>query len=68
MKKQQLQELKNKSVAELQKDLNPLYEKLANLRSELVEGKVKNIKEVKQVRKSIAQILTLINQREKIKI
>jgi len=38
------------------------------LRSELVEGKVKNIKEVKQIRKSIAQILTLINQREKIKI
>jgi len=64
MKKQQFQELKNKPFAEWQKELFSLYEKLARLRSELVEGKVKNIKEIKGVKKSIAQILTLINQKK----
>jgi len=65
MKKQQYQALKNKTPMEWQKELNILYEKLARWRLELIMGKVKNIKEIKQVKKSIAQILTLFNQYQK---
>ncbi len=62
MKKQEFQQLKEKSVAELQKDLRSFQEKLRDLKLDLAAGKVKNIKEIKNIKKVVAKIMTLINQ------
>ncbi|MBI5306517.1 50S ribosomal protein L29 [Candidatus Wolfebacteria bacterium] len=61
MKKQELQKLKNNSVAELRQKLAGFYDKLQNLKFNLKQGKVKNIKEIKETKKMIARILTVIN-------
>jgi ribosomal protein L29 len=62
MKKKSFQEIKNKSAAELQKDLAGQRERLRVLKFDLAAGKVKNIREIRVVKKSIAQILTIICQ------
>jgi ribosomal protein L29 len=59
MKKKDVQEITNKSIAELQKDLAGYREKLRVLKFDLAAGKVKNIREIRAVKKSIAQILTI---------
>lgn len=63
MKLKEFQEYKNKSVAELQKDLNLYRSRLANLKFDLAAGKVKNIQEIRAVKKTIAQLLSLINSK-----
>jgi len=55
-------ELKRKSKSELQKSLLELREKKRNLRFDLVSGKVKNIREIRETKKEIARILTIIRQ------
>jgi ribosomal protein L29 len=65
MKKRQLQELKNKPSAELQKDLGDYREKLRKLKFDLAQGKVKNSREIRDIKKTIARILTLINKEHK---
>lgn len=60
MKKQELQQLKNKPLSELQKGLSNYRERLGRLRFELSAGKVKNIKEIKETKKGIARIFTII--------
>ncbi|MBI3638222.1 50S ribosomal protein L29 [Candidatus Wolfebacteria bacterium] len=65
MKKKQLQELKNKPILELEKDLKSAGEELSKLRFDLKAGKVKNIKEIKSKKKMIARILTIINKKTK---
>lgn len=44
---------------ELEKEIREFRARLEALRFDLAAGKVKNIKEIKAVRKSIAQLLTL---------
>lgn len=63
MKKQEFQKLKEKGGVELQKDLKSFQEKLRDLKLDLAAGKVKNIKEIKNVKKVIAMIMTLINNK-----
>jgi ribosomal protein L29 len=60
MKKKIFQETKNKSTVELQKDLVGHRERLRVLKFDLAAGKVKNIKEIQSVKKTIAQILTIL--------
>jgi len=60
MKKKNLQELRNKVADELQKDLAGNRERLRALKFDLAAGKVKNIKEIQAVKKTIAQILTIL--------
>ncbi len=60
MKKKELENFKTKPVAELKKDLAAQREKLENLSFDLAAGKVKNIREIRHLRKDIAQILTLL--------
>jgi len=62
MKKKEIQQLKTKSLTELQKDLADYREKLRKLQFDLAQGKVKNIREIKETKKIIARILTIINQ------
>ncbi len=64
MKKQELKKYREKPISELQKELALLREKLLKLKFDLAAGKVKNIQEIRNVKKSIAQILTLINEKK----
>ena len=62
MNKKRLQELHAKSKQELQKELHTTREKLWNLKNDLASGKVKNVKEIRAMKKLIARILTFINE------
>ena len=59
MKKKELQNFKNKPVVEINKELSMYREQLSNLKLDLSLGKVKNIQEIRKIKKSIAQLLTL---------
>lgn len=59
MKKKEYQQLKNKPLSELEKELSNFREKLRNLKFDLSQGKVKNIAEIKETKKTIARILTI---------
>ena len=56
-----IRELQQKTKEELEKLLSDRRSKSLNLRFDLSEGRVKNIKDVKETRKDIARILTLLN-------
>lgn len=55
-----LDELKRKTKPELQKLLQDSREKLRQLRFDLASGKVKNVREIRTIKKDIARILTII--------
>ena len=65
MKKNDFQQYKAKSDAELRKDLGDYREKLRKFKFDLAQGKVKDIKEIKEVKKNIARIMGLLNQNGK---
>jgi len=54
-----LAELRRKPKEELKKILQDNREKLRQLRFDLSAGKVKNVREIRHLKKEIAQILTL---------
>lgn len=62
MKRNEFKSIINKSKDELKKDAGLFQEKLRQLKFDLAAGKVKNIKEIKELKKSIAQISTLLNK------
>lgn len=64
MKKQDLKQLKEKATAELEKDLKANLEKLRDLKLAFAAGKVKNISAIKEDKKLIARILTIVNSRK----
>jgi len=68
MKKKDIQELKNKSVAELQRLVVDGTERLRALRFDLAAGKVKNVAELHHTRKSIARAKTFLHERETMKV
>ena len=55
-----IKELKTKGKDELQKTLEDDREKLRQLRFDLSAGKVKNVREIRKIKKEVAQILTLL--------
>ncbi len=55
-------ELRQRTKEELQKLLQENRERLRQLRFDLVSGKVKNVKEIREIKKDIARILTTIKQ------
>lgn len=57
-----IQELRQKSKTELQKMLQDSRERLRQLRFDLAAGKVKNVREIRKIKKEIAKILTLLKQ------
>jgi ribosomal protein L29 len=61
--KEELKELKSKPVTELQKLLASSREKLRDLRFKVSQNQLKNIREVRAIKKKISRILTLINQK-----
>jgi large subunit ribosomal protein L29 len=57
-----LTELRQKSKAELEKILQDSQEKLRQLRFDLAAGKIKNVREIRKIKKEIARMLTLLKQ------
>ena len=55
-----IQELRQKNKVELQKLLQDNRERLRQLRFDLAAGKVKNVREIRLIKKDIARILTLL--------
>ena len=55
-----LSELRRKSKDELKKILQDNREKTRQLRFDLSAGKVKNVREIRHIKKEIAQALTLL--------
>ncbi len=58
-------ELKQKTIKDLRKLERELREKLRGLRFDLAAGKVKNVREIRKIKKDIARILTVIREKEK---
>lgn len=55
-------ELKNKKPNELLELLADSYKKLTELKFSLASGKVKNVRSIKNLKKDIARILTILNE------
>ena len=58
-------ELSQKPKEELEKLLQDSREKLRQLQFDLSSGKVKNVKEIRQIKKDVARILTIFSQKQK---
>lgn len=65
MKKNQLQEYKNKNSAELTRELGSLRAKLSAMKFDLAAGKSNAVKEIRETKKIIAQMLTILHERSK---
>ena len=55
-----ISEIRQKSKKELESMLLERRERLRNLRFDLASGKVKNVREIRELKKEIARILTLL--------
>lgn len=64
MKAKDLDVVKENSVEELQKKVMDLKAELFNLRFQLATGQLENPMRVKEVKKSIAQIKTILREKE----
>lgn len=59
-----LKELKTKDQGDLQKLLDATREKLRDLRFKDSNKQLKNIREIRDAKKLVAQILTLLNKKK----
>jgi large subunit ribosomal protein L29 len=57
-----MSEIKQRSKKELREVLAEKREKLRELRFELAAGKVKNVREIRIIKKDIARILTFLSE------
>lgn len=64
MKKKDLSELRNKDVGELKKKSEKLRLEIVKAKADLTASKEKNLKKVKNLRRDLAQILTLIREKQ----
>lgn len=64
MKKKQLKEIKNKTAQDLEKLVAETKTQLIKLKLEVLSGKNKNKRLGRSLRKEIAQLLTIINQKK----
>ncbi len=60
-----VKEIRQKTIEDLRKLEKELREKLRGLRFDLASGKVKNVREIREIKKDIARILTVIREKEK---
>ena len=61
-----VEELKNKSVEELNQELVAAKKELFNLRFQNATNQLDNTSRIKEVRKNIARIQTVITEKEKV--
>lgn len=64
MKANKLQELRESSAQDLNANLADLKKELFNLRFQLATGQLENPMRIREVKKSIAQIKTILRQDE----
>lgn len=64
MNKKEFEIITQKSTVELEKLAIESRDKLWNLKKDLEMGKVKNIKDIKNIRKDIARVLTVLNSKK----
>jgi large subunit ribosomal protein L29 len=64
MKANELKELRESNPQDLQVKMSDLKTELFNLRFQLATGQLENPMRIKQVKKSIAQIKTILRQEE----
>lgn len=64
--KQFMEDLKSKSAAELNEDLVAAKKELFNLRFQNATNQLDNTSRIKEVRKNIARIQTLITEKAKV--
>jgi len=64
MKARELEDLRQSSPQDLQVKLGDLKTELFNLRFQLATGQLENPMRIKEVKKSIAQIKTIIREEE----
>ncbi len=64
MKARDLNEIRQNSVDELQKKVMDLKNELFNLRFQLATGQLENPMRIKEVKKSIAQVKTILKEKE----
>ena len=60
-------ELRSKTVDELRQDEKDFRKELFNLNFQKVTGEIENPMRIKTVRKNIARVLTIINEKERTK-
>ncbi len=65
MKKNELTKLREKSPSELVRQAEKLREEIVSERTKMVAGKKKNLKVVKNKRKDLAQILTIVGEKRR---
>lgn len=58
-------ELRKKNREELQSLLLEKRARLRNLRFDLAAGRIKNVREIREIKKDIARILTILNETNK---
>jgi large subunit ribosomal protein L29 len=64
MKARELKELRDNNSQDLQLKLNDLKAELFNLRFQLATGQLENPMRIREVKKSIAQIKTILREEE----
>ena len=57
-----IQEIRKKTIVELEKDVQDLRKKLNDMMFKASSNQVKNVKEIGNIKKQIARSLTIINE------
>jgi ribosomal protein L29 len=65
MKKSELTKLREKSPSELMRRVEKLRGEIVSERTKMVSGKKKNLKVVRNKRRDLAQILTIIGEKKR---
>ncbi len=60
-----ISELRQRSKIELARQLQDEKEKMRQLRFDLIAGRVKNVREIRIIKKDIARILTILKEEKK---
>ena len=60
-------EIRNLTTTEIEAKINELKDELFNLRFQLATGQLENTSRIREARKSIARMKTIINERENTK-
>ena len=60
-----IQEIRKKDKKDLEKSVQDLKKKLSDIRFTFSSNKLKNVKEVSNIKKEIARMLTMINEKNK---
>jgi len=63
MKKNKLKEIRLKTEEELKKEAEQIVQEITRLRLEIAASKIKNVKAVKNLKKDLAQIKTIIKEK-----